>query len=145
LLFYDHKSTELLDKNFGFQTFNPQWEFGHGLSYSSFSYSNLIIDKKSYQKTDYLKVSVDVKNDSAIDGKEVIQVYITDLIASITPSIKRLRGFKKVKLKAQETQTVHFEIPIESLSFVGKDNKWIVETGDFVIQVDKFKAKFKVK
>lgn len=145
LLFYDHKNTELLDKNFGFQTFNPQWEFGHGLSYSNFSYSNLIIDKKSYQKTDYVKVSVDVKNDSPIEGKEVIQVYVTDLIASITPSIKRLRGFKKVQLKAQETQTVHFEIPIESLSFVGKDNKWVVETGDFVIQVKKLKKKFKVK
>lgn len=145
LLFYDHKHTELLDKDFGYNTFNPQWEFGFGLSYSKFSYSNLKVEKSTYSNSDVVKISVDVRNDSDVDGKEVVQVYIADLVASITPSVKRLRGFKKVMLKANEKQTVSFEIPVNDLAFVGKDLKWLVEPGEFEVQVATMKKKFEVK
>lgn len=145
LMFYDHKNTELLDKNFGYNTFNPQWEFGFGLSYSKFKYSNLKVEKSQYAQSDVVKISVDVKNESAVDGKEVVQVYIADLVASITPSVKRLRGFKKIMLKANDIQTVSFEIPVSALAFVGKDLKWIVEAGEFEVQINSLKKKFEVK
>jgi beta-glucosidase len=145
LLFYDHKHTELLDKDFGYNTFNPQWEFGFGLSYSRFAYSNLKIDKKSYVQSDVVRISVDIKNDSPLSGKEVVQVYISDLVASITPSVKRLRAFSKVYLDAGETKTVEIEMPISELAFVNRVLKWIVEPGEFVLQVQNLKEKFDVK
>ena len=145
LLFYDHKHTELLDKDFGYNTFNPQWEFGFGLSYSKFVYSNLKIDKKSYAQADVVRISVQVKNESDRPAKEVVQVFVSDLVASITPSVKRLRAFKKVNLKAGETKTIEFEMPISELAFVNKVLKWIVEPGEFVIQVKHLTTKFDVK
>jgi beta-glucosidase len=145
LLFYDHKHTELLDKDFGYNTFNPQWEFGFGLSYSKFVYSNLKIDKKSYAQADVVRISVQVKNESDRPAKEVVQVFVSDLVASITPSVKRLRAFRKVDLKAGETKTIEFEMPISELAFVNKVLKWIVEPGEFVIQVKHLTTKFDVK
>ena len=145
LLFYDHKHTELLDKDFGYNTFNPQWEFGFGLSYSKFVYSNLTIDKKSYSQSDMVRISVQVKNDSDRPAKEVVQVFVSDLVASITPSVKRLRAFRKVYLEAGETKTIEIEMPIAALAFVNKDLKWIVEPGEFLLQVNTLKQKFNVK
>jgi beta-glucosidase len=145
LLFYDHKHTELLDKDFGYNTFNPQWEFGFGLSYSKFVYSNLKIDKKSFGQSDVVRISVQVKNDSDRPAKEVVQVFVSDLVASITPSVKRLRAFRKVYLEAGETKTIEIEMPIAALAFVNKDLKWIVEPGEFLLQVNTLKQKFNVK
>lgn len=145
LLFYDHKHTELLDKDFGYNTFNPQWEFGFGLSYSKFVYSNLKIDKDVYGQSDLVRISIDVKNTSQIAGKEVVQVYVSDLVASITPSVKRLRAFRKVHLDAGESKTVQIEMPIAELAFVNIALKWIVEPGEFLLQVATFKKKFDVK
>jgi beta-glucosidase len=145
LLFYDHKHTELLDKDFGYNTFNPQWEFGFGLSYSKFVYSNLKIDKKSYTQADVVRISVQVKNESDRPAKEVVQVFVSDLVASITPSVKRLRAFRKVDLEAGETKTIEIEMPISELAFVNKVLKWIVEPGEFVVQVKHLTTKFDVK
>lgn len=145
LLFYDHKHTELLDKDFGYNTFNPQWEFGFGLSYSKFVYSNLKIDKKSYGQSDVVRISVQVKNESDRPAKEVVQVFESDLVASITPSVKRLRAFRKVDLEAGETKTIEIEMPISELAFVNKVLKWIVEPGEFVVQVKHLTTKFDVK
>jgi len=145
LLFYDHKHTELLDKDFGYNTFNPQWEFGFGLSYSKFVYSDLKIDKKSYAQGDVVRISVQVKNDSDRPAKEVVQVFVSDLVASITPSVKRLRAFRKIDLEAGEMKTIEIEMPITALAFVNKDLKWIVEPGEFRLQVNTLKQKFNVK
>ncbi len=145
LLFYDHKHTELLDKDFGYNTFNPQWEFGFGLSYSKFVYSDLKIDKKSYAQGDVVRISVQVKNDSDRPAKEVVQVFVSDLVASITPSVKRLRAFRKIDLEAGEMKTIEIEMPITALAFVNKDLKWIVEPGEFLLQVNTLKQKFNVK
>jgi beta-glucosidase len=145
LLFYDHKHTELLDKDFGYNTFNPQWEFGFGLTYSNFVYSNLKIDKDIYSQVDVVRISIDVKNTSERSGKEVVQVYVSDLVASITPSVKRLRAFKKVHLEAGESKTVQIDMPIAELAFVNIGLKWIVEPGEFVLQVAALKKNFDVK
>ncbi len=142
---YDHKSTEILDINFGHNAFNPQWEFGFGLSYSSFNYTNLEINQSELSKTDTINISVDVSNTSEIAGKEVVQIYITDSVASITPSVKRLRAFRKVHLNANETKTVLFKIPVSELAFVDANNKWKIEEGHFKIQVADNRLSFVVK
>ena len=142
---YDHKYTETLDKDFGRDAFNPQWEFGFGLSYSTFSYSNLAVAKKSYGIGGTVDVSVDVTNTSEIEGREVVEVFVTDRVASITPSVKRLRGFKKIFVAAGEKATVVIQIPIDELGFVNKDAIHVVEVGDFQLSVDNLTADFRVE
>ncbi len=113
---------------------NPQYPFGFGLSYTSFSYSNLSISKKSFDPTETVTITVNVTNTGNKTGKEVVQLYITDLIASLTPDVKRLRGFEKVDLKPGESKTVTFNIPLKQLAFVGTDLKKHLEAGEFNIQ-----------
>lgn len=142
---YDHKYTEILDISFGHKAFNPQWEFGFGMSYSIFSYSNLSINKTEILKTDSITISIDVTNNSEIIGKEVVQVYISDSTASITPSVKRLRAFRKVNLNTNETKRVQFKLPISDLAFVDVNNKWKVEEGYFKIEIANNRLGFVVK
>ena len=108
-----------------------QWPFGYGLSYTTFEYSNLKVDKAEFGPDDVLKVSVDVTNTGTISGKESVLVYSSDLVASIIPEVKRLRAFDKVQLVPGEKQTLVFEIPASRLAFVGADGKWRLEEGDF--------------
>lgn len=135
LMTYDHKFTEVFDKDFGKTGFNPQWEFGYGLSYSNFSYSNLTLLKSTFSEKDTISFSIDITNNSKIDGKEVIQVYVSDTVASITPSVKRLRAFKKKLIKANTTETIKFSIPISELAFVNNNNKWVSEPGCYLIRI----------
>jgi beta-glucosidase len=128
---YDHNNTAEL----GPIGFNPQWKFGHGLSYTSFTYNNLEVSKATFTNKEEIQVSVEVTNSGKRDGKEVVQLYVSDLVASIAPPVKKLRAFKKVDLKAGESKTVSFTLSPEDLSFVGRDNKWTTETGDFNIQI----------
>lgn len=134
---YYHKYTEQLgpeDAPVGTQ-YNPQYEFGFGLSYASFAYQNLQIDQTEYAADGVIKGSVEVSNKSDIAGKEVVQVYVSDLVASNTPEVKRLRFFQKVNLQANETKTVSFEIKVSDLTFVNQLNQTLVEKGDFNISV----------
>jgi len=132
LITYDHKGTDLVYRDFSMNGFKPQWEFGHGLSYTSFDYSGMTAVKNLQGGID---VSVTVTNSGDREGKEVVQVYVSDLVASITPSVKRLRAFEKVNLKAGGSQTLSFSISKEDISFVGRDNKWVFEPGDFKVRV----------
>ncbi len=141
LLWYDHKHTETLDQAFGRKAFNPQWEFGYGLSYTTFQYSNLTISNDTLS-TGNLQISVDVTNIGTLAGKEVVQLYIADRYASITPSVKRLRGFEKVELKPGATHIVTFTISAKDLAFVGRDEKWISEAGWFDIMLGSEKSSF---
>ncbi len=127
---YDHKGTDKIDRKFGTDAFNPQWEFGYGLSYTQFSYSNLLVSPTS----NGMHVSVTVTNDGAIKGKEVVQVYVQDLVATITPSAKRLRAFDKIELAPGSSRSLSFMISKEDLSFVGVDNKWVFEPGEFKVE-----------
>lgn len=141
LLWYDHKHTETLDQTFGRKAFNPQWEFGYGLSYTTFQYSNLKISNDTLS-TGNLQISVDVTNTGNSAGKEVVQLYIADRYASITPSVKRLRGFEKVEIKPGATLIVTFTISAKDLAFVGRDEQWISEAGWFDIMLGSEKSSF---
>ena len=134
LVGYIHKPSEGSGNPQGGET-NPQYSFGFGLSYTNFSYSNLSVNKKSFDPGETATISVTVTNTGNREGKEVAQLFISDLIASFTPDVKRLRGFEKVDIKPGESKRIEFKIPLKQLSFVGPDNKKHLEEGDFKIQV----------
>lgn len=140
---YIHKPSEGNGNPQGGDYF-PQYEFGFGLSYTTFEYSNLTIDKNTFSPAETASITITVKNTGSRDGKEVVQLYTSDLVASLTPDVKRLRGFQKVELKAGESQTVTFKLPMKDLAYVNTDNKRILEAGDFKIQVAKLSASFNV-
>lgn len=136
---YDHKPSESMETMVGVYDYNAivsaQWAFGYGLSYTTFEYSNLVVDKKTFGANDILTISVDIMNTGKVKGKESILLFINDMVASLTPDVRRLRNFEKIELKSKEKKTVSFYIPAESLAFVNKDNKKVIESGDFTIQV----------
>ncbi|HSQ46280.1 MAG TPA: glycoside hydrolase family 3 N-terminal domain-containing protein [Lutibacter sp.] len=132
---YYHKKADIRDVNWGYDGFYPQFEFGFGLSYTSFEYSNFMIDKDSFKGNDALKISVSVKNTGNREGKEVVQLYLKDIVASVAPDSKRLIRFEKITLKPNQSQTVEFTIDSNDLKFIGIENTWIVESGDFEFQI----------
>jgi beta-glucosidase len=139
---YDHKYSEEKDINFTFEAVNPQYQFGEGLSYTTFNYSDLTINKTTLKGGDSLTISVAVTNTGKRAGKEVVQVYTKDLYASITPSVKRLKRFQKINLAPGEKKVLRFSIAATDLAFVGNDLKWITEEGDFEVIVGGLKAPF---
>jgi beta-glucosidase len=145
LVAYDHKFTEQLDMGKGRSEFYPQFEFGTGLSYTTFEYGNLKLSSTEFTETTALTISVDVKNTGSRVGKETVELYISDLYASITPSVKRLRGFSKIELNPGETKTVSFEVRALDMAFVGIDNKWITEKGEFKAQIGSIIQNFFLK
>lgn len=132
---YDYKVSEHREVMAGSYNYDAimdvQWPFGFGLSYTEYEYSNLKVDRDSFKAGDMIKVSVDVKNTGSRTGKEAVLLYSSDLVASIIPDVKRLRGFEKISLEPGETKTVTFELPAKELAFVGADGKWRLEKGDF--------------
>ncbi len=117
--------------------YNYEYPFGYGLSYTSFAYSNPKINKAQLPlgSKDEIVITVDVSNTGKISGKEVVQLYSSDLIASLPPDVKRLRRFEKVDLKAGETKTVTFRLTLDDLSFINLQNERVVEPGDFEFQI----------
>ncbi|MFD0862894.1 beta-glucosidase BglX [Sungkyunkwania multivorans] len=110
---------------------SPLYPFGHGLSYTTFEYSNLQLDDNSFGKGGSIKVSVDVSNTGQRKGKEVVQLYIRDLFASVTRPVRELKGFEQVALQPGETKTVQFIIDEEMIQFYTANKKWEAEAGDF--------------
>ena len=108
-----------------------RWAFGHGLSYTTFEYSNLRLSAPSMSDDTTVTVSVDVTNTGKVAGKEPVLLFVSDLVASISPDIRRLRAFTKIDLKSGETRTVKLTVKAQDLAFVGADLKWIMEKGDF--------------
>jgi len=113
----------------------PLYPFGYGLSYTTFSYNNLKVDKETITADGTIILYVDVKNTGKVVGEEVVQLYIRDLVASVIRPVKELKGFQKIKLKAGETKTVHFTIDKEVLQFYTINRKWEVEPGEFLLFV----------
>jgi len=132
---YYHKKTDIRDINWGYNGFYPQFEFGFGLSYTSFEYSNLKVSKDTLTSSDNIKVIIDVTNSGEREGKEIVQLYLKDLVATVSPDSKKLARFTKIKLKPGETKTVEFILKLQDFSNVGIDNTWIVEDGEFEVQV----------
>lgn len=113
------------------------YDFGYGLSYSEFKYANLRLLKDKIGKNEGTEVSVDITNCSTVDGKEIAELYINDVVSSIMTPTKQLRGFNKVFIKAGDTKTVTFKITPDDLSLVNTNCKKIVESGEFEIMVGK--------
>ncbi|MFI0491708.1 glycoside hydrolase family 3 N-terminal domain-containing protein [Flavobacterium sp.] len=127
------------------KSYSPQFEFGTGLSYTTFGYSNLKMDKTEINNTDTLTVSVDVTNTGKVSGKESVLLYLSDIYASITPEVKALKRFEKISLKPNETKTVTFVLNQKDLQFVNNDLKWISEKGAFKIQISNLTTEFMLK
>jgi len=142
---YDHKHTENLDNGKSETSFNPQFEFGDGLSYTEFKYSDLQISDSVITKNKPLNISVEVTNTGDRKGKEVIMLFTSDHYASITPSVKRLKRFYKTSFEPGETKTVDFKITRADLKFVGPDNKETSEPGMFDVSVGGLTKTFKLK
>ncbi|MFK8060841.1 MAG: beta-glucosidase BglX [Polaribacter sp.] len=111
------------------------YPFGFGLSYTTFSYNNLRVDKEKMSSKEKIILSVDVKNTGNVNGEEVVQLYIRDLVASIIRPVNELKGFQKVYIKAGKTKKISFTIDKEILQFYTINKKWEVESGDFLLFV----------
>ena len=136
---YDYKVSEKTETMLGSYGYNAdmvvQWPFGHGLSYTSYEYSNLSVDRTEFKADDVIKVSVDVKNTGNVAGKESVLLFSSDHYASCIPDNKRLRDFTKVSLAPGESATVTFELAAKDLAFTNSTGKWTLEAGDFTLSV----------
>jgi beta-glucosidase len=142
---YDHKSSEDQDTSYGFRAFQPQFEFGFGLSYTTFAYSSLAVEPKVMDAGGAAQVSVTVKNTGGRPGAEVVQLYVADHAASVTPPVKRLKRFAKLTLQPGESREVQFKIARDELSFIGPALKPIVEPGTFSVLVGGLKEDFELR
>ena len=133
---YDLKKSEMRSgKTNQFDAYDPEWNFGFGLSYSTFAYSAIRVDKTTFVGKDSIVVSVDVKNTSSIKGKEVVQLYVTDLVSSTATWGKRLKNYTKIELAPDEVKTVNFVLSEKDIMFVGRENNWTSESGEFEINI----------
>jgi beta-glucosidase len=159
-IYYGHKSTgRPLAEGGSFQKFrsnyidvinSPLYPFGYGLSYTTFDYSDLKLDKSSIKAGQAIQASIMLRNTGKYDGEEVVQLYIKDMVGSITRPVKELKGFQKVFLKAGESKVVTFTVSEEDLKFYNNDLKFVAEPGDFTLFIGKnsqdlLAAKFELK
>ena len=145
LINYDHKPFETENTAFGNMAFNPQFRFGEGLSYTNFTYSDLRLGKQTISANEELPVSVTVTNSGQRAGKEAVLLYVSDLVASISPPGRRLRRFAKISLNPGQSRTLNFTLRAEDLSFIGADNKRVVEPGEFDVKVAGLTQRFTLK
>ena len=113
----------------------PQYEFGYGLSYTTFQYSNLELSKRKMRIHEKIEVSVTIRNTGAYDGEDVVQLYLRDKVGSVVRPVQELKDFAKVKLKAGESKTLRFVIDKEKLSFYNQLLQWVAEPGDFELMI----------
>jgi len=144
-IYYAHKNTgrplaegkwfEKFRSNYLDVSNDPVYPFGYGLSYTNFTYSDVKLSSNALKGNQTLTASVTLTNSGSRDGKEVVQLYIRDLVGSITRPVKELKGFQKIELKAGETKTVSFNITTNDLKFYNSDIKYDWEAGDFEIMI----------
>lgn len=146
LIAYHHKPAEEQKKSEGAYDYNgeftPQYPFGFGLSYTSFTYSQLALSSKAMGKDGSLEVTVKVKNSGIREGMEVVKLFVSDVVASLTPDVKRLRGFQKIALKPGEEKLVTFRLAPSDLKFVDLSNRSVAEKGEFVVEVANLSTSF---
>ncbi len=140
LLTYDHTAADVS----GPAGFDPQWPFGHGLSYTTFETTGLRLGSPVAGVAGAVEVSVEVANTGDREGDEVVMVFVRDLVASVEPPVRRLRAFEKLTLAPGERRTVSFSIPVQDLAFVGREGAYVVEPGAFEVQVGGMVAPFEV-
>jgi beta-glucosidase len=145
-IYYSYKNTgrPISNKNGKFEKFRsnyldernePLFPFGYGLSYTNFNYGNVSLSSTKMNANQTIKVSVSVSNSGNFDGKEVVQLYIRDLVGSTTRPVKELKGFQKIDLKKGETKTITFDISVNDLKFYNSDLKFTAENGQFEVFV----------
>lgn len=142
--FYDHPTSVARDNNGGWDAFDPQWEFGHGLSYTNFEYSELKLSRASITEKDTLIVSISVKNVGGMDGQETVQLYLRDEYASSTPAVKVLKRFKKIRLNRGETRSLEFRLTKQDLEFYNEKGERMLEKGTFKIMIDRLEQNFEL-
>lgn len=145
LINYDHKPFETENTAFGNMAFNPQFSFGEGLSYTTFAYKDLKLDKPMISGNEEIGVSVTVTNTGARAGKEAVLVYVSDLVASLSPPNRRLRRFAKVNLEPNQSRTLTFKLRRDDLSFIGADNKPTAEPGEFEVRIGDLSQRFRLR
>jgi len=145
LLSYDHKHSDSIGPDKETPGFNPLYEFGHGLSYTTFHYDNLEVPATPLGKSDTLTLSVDVTNTGKRKGTETVHVFIRDLFASVVPPVKRLRAFRQVELSPGETTRVTFKIPVTDLAYFGLESSLVLEPGEFEIMIGSLKQRIVVQ
>jgi beta-glucosidase len=129
---YNHKKMHFFHKYID-EPADPLWNFGYGLSYTSFQYSNPVIKNENIEPEDNIRVSVNVQNSGSVAGDEIVQLYIRDNFASVTRPVKELKAYKRISLNPGESQNVSFSVPYSSLGFYNQDMDFVVEPGDFTI------------
>lgn len=146
LITYDHKPSQNIEGSmegaydYGAQT-AVQYPFGFGLSYTTYTYGDLFVSGEEFVPGDTLNVQVNVTNNGKMKGKESVLLFSSDLVASLSPDVRRLRAFQKITLDPGETKTVSFLLPANDLAFVNEEGKWTLEEGEFVLQAgDKIKT-----
>ena len=142
---YDCKLTETINNKFQINGSAPLFPFGYGLSYTQFSYSDMSIKNRLISENDSIDIKVKISNTGNRNGMETVLVYSADPVASITPSIKRLRAFKKIDLKSMENKEVEFKISAKELSFVGLNNKFILEPGKVYLELGNLRDSVEIK
>lgn len=146
LVTYDHKPSENRNRVEGMYDYGSdfviQYPFGYGLSYTTFEYSNLTLSDSTLTKNNEITVSVDIKNTGKYMGKEAILLYTSDVYASVTPDIRRLRAFEKISLDAGQQKTVTFTITPDDISFVNENIERVTEAGEFKVQVANLSQSF---
>ncbi|MDD5460972.1 MAG: glycoside hydrolase family 3 N-terminal domain-containing protein [Methylococcales bacterium] len=140
IVMYDHKPMEA----FEFNTYNPLYPFGHGLSYTTFQTGGLMLERDKINKGDNINMTVTVKNTGTVKGKETVLLYLNDIAASVSRPKKQLKAFKKVELEPGQAESLSFTLTPFDLSFIGVDLKRIVEPGDFKVIVGDETALFSV-
>lgn len=145
LIPYDHKGTDVIGTDFGPSGFNPQFEFGFGLTYGAVSYSDFEILNDKWDGKPPLSITVEVKNNGNYAINETVLLFATDEVALITPSVKRLRAYKKIELNPGQSKKVEFSIDMRDLMYVGQDMKHQIEDGLFTFQCGTKKAKIELK
>ena len=134
--FYKKRGTaETPGRDYVFSSPDPLFPFGHGLSYTRFEYSDLIIEKNTMTSNDTMRLSVNIKNIGKLTGKEVIQVYINDVVSSVTTPVKVLKGFNKVLVNPAEEITVKFAIPVKEFGLWDQNLNYIIEPGEFEVMI----------
>lgn len=144
-IFYNHKNTgrphsgregyEKFRSNYMDVSNKPLYPFGYGLSYTTFSYGEIKLDKTSLTESQRIKASIEVKNTGNFDGEEVVQLYIRDLVGNETHPVKELKGFQKILLKKGESKTVEFTISAETLKFYNSALQFVTEKGEFDVMI----------
>lgn len=149
IVLYDHKGTETIREDvpnqYGGGGFRPMYAFGHGLSYTTFEFSQITTSAQSFAAREKMDVTITVTNTGAVAGDKIVELYSKDHFASITPSVKRLRHFQRVSLEPGESTMVKFTLTPEDLAFANKEGHFITEPGAFTLMIDQMMTEITFK